>query len=37
VDNFFTEIFINDFNAVLAKSVEKLLFIYFRRGFALFE
>jgi len=37
VDNFFTEIFINDFNAQMPKSLESTLFIDFRRDHALFQ
>jgi len=37
VDNFFTEIFINDFNAQRPKSLESTLFIDFRRDHALFQ
>jgi len=35
VDNFFTEKIFNDFNSRCAKSVEMLIFIDFRRVFAL--
>ena len=37
MDNFFTEIFSNDFNVQTAKSLESTLFIDFRKGFALFQ
>ena len=37
VDNFFTEIFFNDFNAQLAKSCKSTLFIDFRPNHALFQ
>ena len=37
VDNFFTEIFFNDFNAQLAKSCKSTVFIHFRRDHALFQ
>jgi hypothetical protein len=37
VDNFFTEIFFNDFNAQPAKSCKSTVFIYFRQDHALFE
>jgi hypothetical protein len=37
VDNFFTEIFINDFNAQLPKSLESTVFIDFRHDLALFQ
>jgi hypothetical protein len=36
VDNFFTEIFFNDFNAQPAKSCKSMFFIDFRRDLALF-
>jgi hypothetical protein len=37
VDNFFTEIFINDFNAQRPKSLESTVFIDFRHDLALFQ
>jgi len=37
VDNFFAEIFFNDFNAQPAKSCKSTIFIDFRRDLALFE
>jgi hypothetical protein len=37
VDNFFTEIFVNDFNAQKRKSWKSTVFIDFCRAFALFE
>ena len=37
VDNFFTEIFFNDFNAQPAKSCKSMFFIDFRHRLALFE
>jgi len=37
VDNFFTEIFINDFNAQRPKSLESTIFIDFRSNHALFQ
>jgi hypothetical protein len=37
VDNFFTEIFFNDFNAQLVKSCKSTVFIYFRQDHALFQ
>jgi hypothetical protein len=37
VDNFFTEIFFNDFKAQLAKSCKSTVFIYFRQDHALFQ
>jgi hypothetical protein len=37
VDNFLTVFFFNDFNAQLPKSLESLVFIYFREGLALIE
>jgi len=37
VDNFFTKIFFNDFNAQPAKSCKSTLFIDFRRDLALFQ
>jgi len=37
VDNFFTEIFLNDFNAQPAKSCKSTVFIDFRRDLALFQ
>jgi hypothetical protein len=37
VDNFFTEIFFNDFNAQPAKSCKSMFFIDFRRDRALFQ
>jgi hypothetical protein len=37
VDNFFTEIFFNDFNAQPAKSCKSTIFIDFRRDLALFQ
>jgi len=37
VDNFFTEIFFNDFNAQPAKSCKSTVFIDFRRDLALFQ
>jgi hypothetical protein len=37
VDNFFTEIFFNDFNAQPAKSCKSTLLIDFRRRRALFQ
>jgi hypothetical protein len=37
VDNFFTEIFFNDFNAQPAKSYKSTLFIDFRPNHALFQ
>jgi hypothetical protein len=37
VDNFFTEIFFNDFNAQPAKSCKSMFFIDFRNHLALFE
>jgi hypothetical protein len=36
VDNFFTEIFFNDFNAQPVKSCKSMFFIDFRRDLALF-
>jgi hypothetical protein len=36
VDNFFTEIFFNDFNAQPAKSCKSMFFIDFPRDLALF-
>jgi hypothetical protein len=37
VDNFFTEIFFNDFNALPAKSCKSTVFIDFHRDLALFQ
>jgi hypothetical protein len=37
VDNFFTEIFFNDFNAQPAKSCKSMFFIDFRPNHALFQ
>jgi hypothetical protein len=37
VDNFFAEIFFNDFNAQPAKSCKSTVFIYFRQDHALFQ
>jgi hypothetical protein len=37
VDNFLMVFFFNDFNAQLPKSLESLVFIYFREGLALIE
>jgi hypothetical protein len=37
VDNFFTEIFFNDFNAQPAKSCKSSVFIYFHQDHALFQ
>ena len=37
VDNFFVEIFLNDFNAQTPKSLESTVFIYFRHDLALFQ
>jgi hypothetical protein len=37
VDNFFTEIFFNDFNAQPVKSCKSMFFIDFRRDLALFQ
>jgi hypothetical protein len=37
VDNFFTEIFFNDFNAQPLKSNKSSVFIDFRRDLALFQ
>jgi hypothetical protein len=37
VDNFFAEIFFNDFNAQPLKSCKSTLFIDFRRDLALFQ
>jgi hypothetical protein len=37
VDNFFTEIFFNDFKAQPAKSCKSMFFIDFRRDLALFQ
>jgi hypothetical protein len=37
VDNFFAEIFFNDFNAQPAKSCKSTIFIDFRRDLALFQ
>jgi hypothetical protein len=37
VDNFFNEIFFNDFNAQSAKSCKSTVFIYFRQDHALFQ
>jgi hypothetical protein len=37
VDNFFTEIFLNDFNAQPVKSCKSMFFIDFRRSYALFQ
>ena len=37
VDNFFIEIFFNDFNAQPVKSCKSMFFIDFRRDFALFQ
>jgi hypothetical protein len=37
VDNFFTEIFFNDFNAQPPKSCKSTVFIYFRHDHALFQ
>jgi hypothetical protein len=37
VDNFFAEIFFNDFNAQPVKSCKSTVFIDFRRDLALFQ
>jgi hypothetical protein len=37
VDNFFTEIFFNDFNAQPRKSCKSTVFIDFRHDLALFQ
>ena len=37
VDNFFIEIFFNDFNAQPVKSCKSMFFIYFRHDLALFQ
>jgi hypothetical protein len=37
VDNFFAEIFFNDFNAQPLKSCKSMFFIDFRRDLALFQ
>lgn len=37
VDNFFIEIFFNDFNAQPVKSCKSMFFIDFRRDLALFQ
>ena len=37
VDNFFTEKFFNDFKAEMVKSLESIVFIDFRTGYALFQ
>jgi hypothetical protein len=37
VDNFFTKKNFNDFNSRCAKSLESIVFIDFRKAFALFQ
>jgi hypothetical protein len=37
VDNFLTKKFFSDFNTQSPKSLESLVFIYFRKGLALIE